>query len=91
MELKIRNQANEAFRALTTNESLPDRLKSARNAFIIVFGDKAPPKVMVALKAVEEIKDGECLLGQTEKIRQAIEAVIAAAAIDDVEPKPWHH
>ena len=79
MERYIGQKAQQALEALTTDESLEHRLRTARAHLSFVTGDhylqSAPAEVQEYLGAVRDIADDEPLPDVAGKIREAIEAV----------------
>jgi hypothetical protein len=82
MERYIVQKAQQALEALTTEESLEDRLRAARMHFSFVTDDhylqSAPAEVQKYLTAVRYIPHGEPRPETARTIREAIESIFEA-------------
>ena len=82
MQNYIAQKAQQALEALTTDQPLEERLRTARMHFSLVTSDHylqdAPADVQQYLAAVRDIPDGEPWPDTARKIREAIETVFEA-------------
>jgi hypothetical protein len=82
MENYIVQKAQQALEALTTDEPLEDRLRTARMHLSIVTDDHylktAPSDVQLYLGAVRDIPEAEPWPDMARTIREAIETIFEA-------------